>query len=622
MRAALVGAFALGIVGCGSLGSWGSSDNGSSDPSYDDADASVPTGPGALAFGDTRQLADAPAPLSGGTLAIAAITRPSGTRRYAVAADPDRDAVHVAEIDAGTSRTIALYAGDEPGRVATDGAGTAFVALRRGGALVTIDIEGAQVTSRRNVCPAPRGVAYDRDAAVVHVACAGGELVTLPAAGGDAKRTLHLDLDLRDVVLAPGGGLYVSRFRSAEVLTLDADGKVRSRWTAPDTVTPPMQSAIAWRMIDDPAGGHPLVIHQLASRTIDNSSSAGIVPPYYSGGGPCSGSGSVGGPAPAVATALSRFDASGDESFGVPGATLPVDVAVSPSGTTFAIVAAGQGHTQGVPSLITVDASDGYGAAPHCLRDPKRTLEGQLTSVVFADDNTIVAFAREPAGLLVTSADGVGSVNLIPLGAPSREDTGHAVFHSDTGAGVACASCHAEGGDDGLVWTFAEQGRRRTPSLKGTLAGTAPYHWSGELADVPALVDTVYQAGMSGPDLAADQTSALQAWLFAIPSPAPPATEFTAVARGRALFEGAAGCATCHAGPRLTNNTTVDVGTGGSFQVPSLVGVAHRAPFLHTGCAATLADRFGSCGGGDNHGKTSTLSPADVSDLVAYLSAL
>jgi cytochrome c peroxidase len=67
---------------------------------------------------------------------------------------------------------------------------------------------------------------------------------------------------------------------------------------------------------------------------------------------------------------------------------------------------------------------------------------------------------------------------------------------------------------------------------------------------------------------------------------------------------------------------TVDVGTGGKFQVPSLVGVSQRAPFMHDGCAATLRDRFGPCGGGDKHGFTSQLTSAQITDLVAYLETL
>jgi len=44
---------------------------------------------------------------------------------------------------------------------------------------------------------------------------------------------------------------------------------------------------------------------------------------------------------------------------------------------------------------------------------------------------------------------------------------------------------------------------------------------------------------------------------------------------------------------------------------------------MHDGCAATLADRFDpACGGGDLHGKTSHLTPAETGDLVAYLKSL
>jgi cytochrome c peroxidase len=64
------------------------------------------------------------------------------------------------------------------------------------------------------------------------------------------------------------------------------------------------------------------------------------------------------------------------------------------------------------------------------------------------------------------------------------------------------------------------------------------------------------------------------------------------------------------------------VGTGRAFQVPPLMGLAARAPYMHNGCATTLHDRFGPCGGGDKHGKTSHLSAAQINDLVAYLETL
>jgi mono/diheme cytochrome c family protein len=101
------------------------------------------------------------------------------------------------------------------------------------------------------------------------------------------------------------------------------------------------------------------------------------------------------------------------------------------------------------------------------------------------------------------------------------------------------------------------------------------------------------------------------------------ATHAAAVGRGRALFaDEKVGCAGCHGGPRLTNNQMADVGTGGAFQVPSLIGLAARAPYQHDGCAATLRERFDPACGGARHGSTAGLAPAGLDDLIAYLQSL
>jgi hypothetical protein len=45
---------------------------------------------------------------------------------------------------------------------------------------------------------------------------------------------------------------------------------------------------------------------------------------------------------------------------------------------------------------------------------------------------------------------------------------------------------------------------------------------------------------------------------------------------------------------------------------------------MHNGCAGTLSARFSdpTCGGGDRHGGASTLSPDQLSDLLAYLDSI
>jgi mono/diheme cytochrome c family protein len=129
---------------------------------------------------------------------------------------------------------------------------------------------------------------------------------------------------------------------------------------------------------------------------------------------------------------------------------------------------------------------------------------------------------------------------------------------------------------------------------------------------------------MSGPLLTSEHVESMFRWIDEIPRMLPPAADDPVAAeRGRALFNDAdIGCASCHSGEKMTNNTTVDVQTGGAFQVPSLLGLAWRAPYMHQGCAPTLAARFESCGGGDHHGRTSQLTAEQRADLVAYLDTL
>ena len=237
----------------------------------------------------------------------------------------------------------------------------------------------------------------------------------------------------------------------------------------------------------------------------------------------------------------------------------------------------------------------------------------------------IASLPGEPsddAGTADDAGDAASAPVSIALSQTSRYDTGHDIFHMHAGSLLACASCHPEGGDDGHVWVLDGE-KRRTPSLRGTIAGTAPYHWPGDEKDFDAIVQDVYVGRMSGGSLTATQSGALSAWVNAIPAPpAPTWVDPSAAAAGRALFQNTTvGCATCHSGSKLTNNATVDVGTGGAFQVPPLVGVGWRTPLLHDGCAATIGDRFGTCSTAA-HGNIASLSAQDITNLTAYLETL
>src|SRR6185503_18110392 len=104
------------------------------------------------------------------------------------------------------------------------------------------------------VCALPRGLAYDQTTDRIHVACAGGQLLTFAPTSDTPERTLNLDQDLRDVVV-DGDRLLVSRFRSAQVLVVGRDGTVGERITlAPFQNRVVHQNnmfepSVAWRMV-------------------------------------------------------------------------------------------------------------------------------------------------------------------------------------------------------------------------------------------------------------------------------------------------------------------------------------------------------------------------------------
>jgi cytochrome c553 len=274
-------------------------------------------------------------------------------------------------------------------------------------------------------------------------------------------------------------------------------------------------------------------------------------------------------------------------------------------------------------SLVMTDGNtfhDGEDLGVSCVPS-SMPVPGQPTAVGFTSDGTIVVQSREPAQLFLISSQ---ASRIIDLGGDSRLDTGHELFHRDAGGGLACASCHGEGGDDGHVWQFAKLGARRTQAVNVGLRGTEPFHWSGDMKDLPTLMGEVFVTRMGGVPQSVERVDALASWLFAQRPPAGlRSADDPAVQRGETLFHSErAACGSCHSGENLTSNESKDVGTGGLFQVPSLVGIAYRAPFIHTGCAATLRDRFDPACGGDRHGDVSDLDEAQLDDLIAYLESL
>ncbi|MDR7299283.1 DNA-binding beta-propeller fold protein YncE [Pelomonas aquatica] len=222
---------------------------------------------------------------------------------------------------------------------------------------------------------------------------------------------------------------------------------------------------------------------------------------------------------------------------------------------------------------------------------------------------------------------------------------------------MSCASCHADGGDDGMVWDFTQRGEglRRTINLRSRQnPGQGHAHWTANFDELQDFENDIRGAfGGTGflsdrdffatadplgapkvgrsrdlDDLAAYMTSLSHRGR----SPARQAdgTLTVEALRGQQVF-GAMQCATCHAGATLRDGLRHDVGTvqpssgkgikqalaGVGFHTPPLYGLWAAPSFFHNGQAATLQEVFTT-----GHGGTQPLSAADRSALVEFLRSI
>jgi cytochrome c peroxidase len=192
----------------------------------------------------------------------------------------------------------------------------------------------------------------------------------------------------------------------------------------------------------------------------------------------------------------------------------------------------------------------------------------------------------------------------------------------------ACASCHPDGLDDGLVWSSPD-GRRQTKLLAGRIEGTAPYGWFGKHDTLAEhLRSTFGRLGGDGFHGARDEADleALVHFVEKMPAPTIEESRDERVAHGRALFEDAAqGCGNCHE-QGGTNGLAYDVGSASegarqrNFDTPSLRFVADSAPYYHDGRFASLRELLIATNGSMGH--TSDLSDDELDALESYLRTL
>lgn len=223
---------------------------------------------------------------------------------------------------------------------------------------------------------------------------------------------------------------------------------------------------------------------------------------------------------------------------------------------------------------------------------------------------------------------------------------------------MSCASCHADGGDDGTVWDFTNRGEglRRTISLKGRGGlGHGRLHWSANFDEVQDFENDIRRhlggtgfmseadfqltanalgTAKAGRSAALDDLAAYVGSLTRHPrSPYREADgRLSPIAlQGQRLFTQLQ-CATCHGGATLRDGLRHDVGTiqpssgqgngealaGKGLDTPTLRALWVNRQYFHNGQAASLDEVLLT----PRHGQAAGRSQAERDALAVYLNSL
>jgi hypothetical protein len=568
-------------------------------------------------------------------------------------------------------RKIAV--GEGPTAVAIGKDGTAFVAVRRAGDVVAIDRSGA--LRRASLGGEPFSLALSEDSATVFVTLATADaVVALDTASLAVRWRASVPSRPRPIAFLDGDRLAIGHLREPALTILDArtGAKITNLPLAGEPCAEPTQvSALL------PSRGRLLAVHKVVRAGLPLVGASGGVllncgstASRYGGGGfePISLAVTVWQTAGQDAR-VSSFRLVGNKVFeGDPLAAAPVAAALDPiGGALFVGSPSGKGVSFLEPSVTPALMVFEHGAKIGGITAV--TVSSGVVLALTADRRVLAPFETNSSGRGLgrtvdrralapfETKDRRSLLELGPSGLPKKAELGRQLFFSSSTkvseGKLACATCHPDGRDDGMVWSFGLS-RRQTPSLAGRLDGTAPYNWLGT---APTLEESIRQTitRLGGSGLKPREVQALALYIRDyLPKPRrpEPLQSVAEVGHGAELFQGS--CAGCHVpGAAFTDGLAHAVpyarpsdprakivaflGTGfvrsqarglgnvseteAAFDTPSLVDLALTAPYLHDGQARSIEEVLdlteGTMGDQDR-----CLSSDERSALLAYLATL
>lgn len=537
----------------------------------------------------------------------------------------DGDAISVLTASGHPVTEIELGWGSGPtGLTVSPDGGTAFVALESRGELWRYDTGSRSRTGTLALGPSPRALAVSGDGAHVYVtrflsARSYGEVWEVNASSMLVDRTFKLRKyggdDNRD---GTAGGRGVPNYLAG--ITLSPDGQY------------------AWVAATKANTDRGLYFHE----DLDSDNS--------------------------VRNILIQLDLATGE----PAATLDLDnsesvtaLAFSPLGDYFFATLQGNNEVVAFDALVagTFQGLGGFvtrnsvGAAPQGLcvdASTQRTFVHNFMGRSISALETVDLFEAGSKSFASAEVNAIAAENLSPQVLQGKRIFYHGGDERMSAEGyLSCATCHLDGAQDGRVWDFTGRGEgfRNTTTLRGK-GGTAQgnVHWTANFDEIQDFENDIRgpfggSGFMTDGDFAATSDplgmpkaglsaslDALAAYVASLGRDTLPKSPFRQAdgsmtvqgEAGRQVFN-AEGCATCHAGPGMTDSTVGsptlhDVGTlrtsSGSrlaqpltgIDTPTLLGVWNTAPYFHDGSAETLEDVFRVAGGANIEAETGSVS--------------
>jgi YVTN family beta-propeller protein len=296
----------------------------------------------------------------------------------------------------------------------------------------------------------------------------------------------------------------------------------------------------------------------------------------------------------------------------------------------------GYGFGYGGPFGWQGGFKEDLGASRHYTLARLPTQANPRRMVLTPSGKTLMVSNHLADSLTLIDATALRVLGHISLGSPQPDPArrGEILFHSARYTfqqQFTCASCHPQGGADGLSWDTSPKGKGghlNTRALHG-VRDTSPFGWKGDSNTLVARVKKTMR-GVHRYKIGEEDASDIAAYLETLEPLRPlpqQAKDLPAIARGKSLFFGKAECNRCHRGPALTSDSPRAVVENEEkklmpFDVPSLRGVARTAPYLHDGRARTLGEIFETHNPQKQHGAAHLLTSTELRDLLLFLRSL